>query len=154
MGVLEADQRRVGRRRLAAADQRPDLVEVEPAALVVVRRAYLDGGDAGAATDLGLEDVRHVADDDLVAAAVVCVSSETRLPIVPLATKIAASLPMRSAAIASRRLTVGSSPSTSSPISALAIAWRMEGDGRVTVSERRSMVRDGCCHWFPTLSVR
>src|SRR5919106_515001 len=40
----------------------------------------------------------------------------------------------------SSRLTVGSSPKTSSPSSADAIAWRMPGPGRVTVSERRSMI--------------
>ena len=63
---------------------------------------------------------------------------ETRLPIVPLATKTAASLPNRSAAIASRRLSVGSSPKTSSPSSASAIARRISGEGWVTVSLRRS----------------
>ena len=65
--------------------------------------------------------------------------SETRLPIVPLATNSPASLPSSSAARASRALTVGSSPNTSSPSSASAIARRMAGVGWVTVSERRSM---------------
>src|SRR5262245_21983874 len=37
-------------------------------------------------------------------------------------------------------MTVGSSPSTSSPTSALAIACRMPGEGRVTVSLRRSTI--------------
>ena len=39
----------------------------------------------------------------------------------------------------SSRCTVGSSPNTSSPTSAAAIAARMPGEGRVTVSLRRSM---------------
>src|SRR5919198_6554097 len=64
--------------------------------------------------------------------------TETRLPIVPDATKRPAALPMRRAASASRRLTVGSSSQTSSPTSARAIASRISGVGRVSVSERRS----------------
>ena len=67
-------------------------------------------------------------------------STLTRLPIVPLATKRAASLPSSSAARSWRALTVGSSPKTSSPSSASAIARRMAGLGRVTVSDRRSML--------------
>src|SRR5436305_4071607 len=59
--------------------------------------------------------------------------------IVPLGTKRAASLPSNSAIRSCSRLTVGSSPYWSSPTGAAAIAWRMPGDGRVTVSERRSM---------------
>ena len=62
----------------------------------------------------------------------------TRLPIVPLATKRPASLPVSSAARSSRAMTVGSSPKTSSPSSASAIARRISGEGCVTVSERRS----------------
>src|SRR2546427_127076 len=68
----------------------------------------------------------------------VWLTTETRLPIVPDATKRPAALPSRSAAIASRRLTVGSSSQTSSPTSARAIASRISGVGRVRVSERRS----------------
>src|SRR5581483_6029302 len=44
-----------------------------------------------------------------------------------------------SAAISCKRLTVGSSPKTSSPTSAFAMASRISGVGLVTVSERRSM---------------
>src|SRR3989440_11739505 len=58
--------------------------------------------------------------------------------MVPEATKTAASLPSRAAAIASRRWTVGSSPQTSSPTSARAMASRISGVGSVSVSERRS----------------
>src|SRR2546425_1408379 len=75
----------------------------------------------------------------------VWLTTETRLPIVPDATKRPAALPSRSAAIASRRLTVGSSSQTSSPTSARAIASRISGVGRVRVSERRStMSCTGC----------
>jgi hypothetical protein len=66
-----------------------------------------------------------------------------RLPIVPLATNSAASLPSRSAASASSALTVGSSPYTSSPTSARAIASRISGVGQLTVSLRRSMQSTG-----------
>src|SRR5438034_5726903 len=65
-------------------------------------------------------------------------TTEAGMPIVPDATKRPAALPSRSAAIASRRLTVGSSSQTSSPTSARAIASRISGVGRVRVSERRS----------------
>src|SRR6185369_15940971 len=63
--------------------------------------------------------------------------------IVPEGTYSAASLPSSPAANDSRRLTVGSSPYTSSPTSASAIARRISGVGLVTVSERRSTVADG-----------
>src|SRR5271154_2429225 len=59
--------------------------------------------------------------------------------IVPLGTKRAASLPSNSAIRSCSRLTDGSSPYWSSPTGAAANAWRMPGEGRVTVSERRSM---------------
>ena len=58
----------------------------------------------------------------------------------PLGTKTAASLPSRSADTVSRRFTVGSSPKTSSPTSAVAIACRMASLGFVTVSLRKSIV--------------
>src|SRR5262245_16954183 len=68
----------------------------------------------------------------------VCVTTETRLPMVPDVTKSPAAFPIRSAASASSRLTVGSSSHTSSPTSARAMASRMAGVGSVSVSERRS----------------
>ena len=60
------------------------------------------------------------------------------LPIVPLGTKSAASLPASAAQRRSSSITVGSSPNTSSPTTASAMARRMAGVGRVTVSLRRS----------------
>ena len=60
--------------------------------------------------------------------------------MVPEATKRPASLPSSSAARSSRALTVGSSPKTSSPSSAAAMARRIAGVGWVTVSERRSIL--------------
>ena len=66
--------------------------------------------------------------------------SPTRLPIVPLATSSPASAPSSSADRSSSALTVGSSPKTSSPTSASAIARRMAGEGSVTVSDRRSIM--------------
>src|SRR5581483_7780849 len=69
-----------------------------------------------------------------------CVNRAMRLPMVPEATKSAASFPHRSADISSKRLTVGSSRYTSSPTSASAMARRMAGVGRVTVSLRRSTI--------------
>src|SRR4051794_3514435 len=62
-------------------------------------------------------------------------------PIVPDGTYTAASLPRTRAVSASSAITVGSSPQTSSPTSASAIARRISGVGRVTVSERRSTGR-------------
>src|SRR5437899_12431585 len=61
-----------------------------------------------------------------------------RLPMQPEGTKSAASLPKISAARRSSLLTVGSSRYTSSPTSASAMARRMDGVGRVTVSLRKS----------------
>ncbi len=51
-----------------------------------------------------------------------------------------ASKPVRCASSCCSALTLGSSPYTSSPTSAVAIASRMAGVGRVTVSERRSAI--------------
>src|SRR5437867_9570853 len=68
----------------------------------------------------------------------VWLNTEMRLPCVPDATNRPASLPVRSAAMASSRFTVGSSSHTSSPTSARAIASRISGVGSVSVSERRS----------------
>src|SRR5688572_10798402 len=65
--------------------------------------------------------------------------SAARLDCVPVGKKSPASMPKRSAQTSCRRFTVGSSPKTSSPTSAEAMAWRMPGEGWVTVSERRSM---------------
>jgi hypothetical protein len=60
------------------------------------------------------------------------------LAIVPDGVNSAASCPNSAAVSASSRMTVGSSPNTSSPTSAAAIAARISGVGRVTVSDRRS----------------
>ena len=64
--------------------------------------------------------------------------------IVPLGTKIAASLPSSAAIRSCSARTVGSSPYWSSPTGALAIAARIASDGSVTVSERRSIRCMGC----------
>ena len=63
--------------------------------------------------------------------------------IVPLGTNSAASLPSSPAIRCCSRLTVGSSPYWSSPTGASAMARRISGDGRVTVSERRSTASAG-----------
>src|SRR5690606_32783599 len=65
--------------------------------------------------------------------------SAAKLAIVPLGRKSAASLPSRNAAFSSRARTVGSSPKTSSPTAARAMASRIASVGWVTVSLRRSM---------------
>src|SRR5215210_5445512 len=62
------------------------------------------------------------------------------LVIVPDGAYRAASLPSSSATYSSRRLTVGSSPKTSSPRAASNIASRIPSVGRVTVSLRRSII--------------
>src|SRR5690606_16424711 len=61
-------------------------------------------------------------------------------PIVPVGTKRAASCPRSSAANSCKRWTVGSSPKTSSPTSAVDIARRIAEVGWVTVSLRRSII--------------
>src|SRR5581483_1400806 len=66
------------------------------------------------------------------------------LPMVPVGTKRAASLPAISAARCSRWLTVGSSPYTSSPTSASIMARRISGVGLVTVSLLKSIM---CFGW-------
>ena len=58
--------------------------------------------------------------------------------MVPLGMRQAASLPVIAAARSSSSRTVGSSPYTSSPTRAPAMARRISGVGSVTVSERRS----------------
>src|SRR4029434_6060985 len=60
--------------------------------------------------------------------------------MVPEGTYSAASFPSNCAVPSWRRLTQGSSPKTSSPTSASAIARRMPGVGLVTVSLRRSIM--------------
>src|ERR671939_1927512 len=60
--------------------------------------------------------------------------------MVPEGTNRAASFPSNWAVTSWRRLTQGSSPKTSSPPSASAMAWRMPGEGFVTVSLRRSIM--------------
>jgi hypothetical protein len=73
--------------------------------------------------------------------------------IVPDGVNSAASCPSSSATRSCRRFTVGSSPYTSSPSSAFAIARRISGVGRVTVSERRStrIRKEGNSHKLPRL---
>ena len=132
--VLEADDacrrevRVAGGRPHGLSDRRDRQRPVGSGRHRVVDEAAHDGGAAG----FVVVDVRLVADDDL--AATRAVRQQARgLPIVPLGTKTAASLPTRAAARRSSSLTVGSSPKTSSPTSAAAIAARMAGVGRVTV---------------------
>src|SRR5262249_12004269 len=64
------------------------------------------------------------------------------LPMVPEGTNRPAGWPSIAAASSSRRRTVGSSPKTSSPTSARAIASRIAGVGLVNVSLRKSAIRE------------
>ena len=82
--------------------------------------------------------------DDLAAARDVG-HALTRLPIVPLATNRAASLPELRRAVL-ERVDGRVVPKTSSPTSASAIARRIAGLGWVTVSDRRSMSRRASRH--------
>ena len=79
-----------------------------------------------------------------------CTPTAMRLPIVPLGTNTAASFPKISAMRRSNASTVGSSPKTSSPTSASAIALRMRAVGFVTVSDRRSTTRTSAGETPPT----
>ncbi len=59
--------------------------------------------------------------------------------IVAVGRNTASSWPRSAAARCSSSSTVGSSRFCSSPTTAFAIAWRMPGDGWLSVSERRSI---------------
>jgi hypothetical protein len=66
--------------------------------------------------------------------------SAVSLPIVPLGTNRPASLPTSSAQCSWSEIAVGSSPQTSSPSSALAMALSISRVGRVNVSDRSSTI--------------
>src|SRR5882672_9187010 len=68
-----------------------------------------------------------------------CAINAARLLWVPLGKNNALSKPKRSATTRCNSLTVGSSPYTSSPTEAAAMAERMLGEGWVIVSLRRSI---------------
>src|SRR5437879_333944 len=70
-----------------------------------------------------------------------CVITPMRLLCVPDDTKIADSNPSIPPSRSCSALTLGSSPYTSSPTGAFAIAARIPADGCVTVSLRKSMIR-------------
>src|SRR4051794_4242889 len=74
---------------------------------------------------------------------------EAWFDMVPDDTNRAASLPSSAATRCSRWLTVGSSPKTSSPTSAAAMAARMPAVGRVTVSLRKSTKLSGMMKRIP-----
>ena len=123
-------------RILRVPEGRRDDIEIERAVRAVRECPDARPDDDGMAGRLVADEVALGARDRLLA----------RSPMVPDATKRPASFPSRAAARSSSALTVGSSPKTSSPTSASAIARRIAGVGLVTVSERRSirgMVRRG-----------
>src|SRR4051794_38057596 len=74
-----------------------------------------------------------------------CAITAARLDCVPDGKKSPACMPKRSAQTSWSLLTVGSSPNTSSPTAASAMALRMPGEGWVTVSLRKST---GLMHAF------
>jgi hypothetical protein len=67
-------------------------------------------------------------------------ATASTLAIDPVGVNSASSFPNRSATRCWSSTTVGSSPYTSSPTSAAAMARRIAEVGRVSVSERRSIV--------------
>ena len=75
-----------------------------------------------------------------------------RFDIVPEGTKRAASLPNSAATRSWSSITVGSSPHTSSPTAAAAMAARIAGVGRVTVSLRKSFTVGGILAGIPVRS--
>ena len=131
--------RSAGRSRRASA--RRDRLDVEHAA-IAAEQCRLDAGESRDAALLVDDDVRQPRGRRSRRPAASCgadgrsgfPSSRTgRTPPPPCRASRAAS--------ASSAMTVGSSPQTSSPTSASAIARRISGVGRVTVSERRSTGR-------------
>lgn len=88
------------------------------------------------------EDMGGLVGENLVARPA-WVSSAATLHMVPEGRNTAASLPSSMAVRAQSSLTIGSSPSCSSPTSAQAMASRIAGDGLVWVSESRLMRTGG-----------
>ncbi len=72
-------------------------------------------------------------------------SGASRFAIVLVGVSSAASVPSSSATVSSKRATVGSSPYTSSPTSARAVAARIRASGTVRVSLRKSSRGEPAC---------
>ena len=90
-------------------------------------RPEADAAEYGAAA---LNHVMGLVTDDVTVASAAVLISASRFDWVPLVTKTTASLFSRSATIASRRYTVGSSPNTSSPSRASTMACFIAMVGR------------------------
>ena len=121
------------------AERRLDLVEVERPVGPVPQLADGRPDDDGVAGRLVDDDMGVGAGDDLLAARDMGHEGDEVGHRPARRRRAPASLPSSSAARSSRALTVGSSPNTSSPTSAAAIARRIASVGVVTVSERRSI---------------
>ena len=150
VGVLERDQARAREVDVVGADGRLDLLERDGPVGPVRERARVDRAHGRRRPPARSRRCGRGGPGSSRRPRPQWQSWLTRFAIVPLGTKSAASLPRRSAAISSRRLTVGSSPKTSSPTSAAAMALRMDGVGRVIVSDRsstscmRTLLRSWC----------
>ncbi len=129
-GVAQVEIEQLGLEHSAGAGQHP----------------RLHAGESGHTALLVHHHVRLLVHEHLVTWAGCSERAEIRFPIEPEGTYTAASLPSIAATSASSAITVGSSPQTSSPTSASAIARRISGVGRVTVSERKSSVRTAAAY--------
>jgi len=138
VGVLEADEPRADGVHVVGLDRPFEVRDVEDAVLAGDRPHVTPLSAAGPA-GFPQHDVCGLLNDRLVAGAAV----DANRDLVPHGTggnEEAASMPKKSAMRASSSFTVGSSPKTSSPTRAATMAASMPGDGRVTVSLRRSIM--------------
>ena len=144
VGVLDDDQAgdRLVRIR-GIAKGLPDLAEVHRAVGPFVQCPDRSPDDHRVARSLVEDDVALDTRRSSPVRARDGPSGQRGCPSFRTTTNRPASLPSSSAARSSSALTVGSSPKTSSPTSASAMARRISGVGRVTVSERRSITSMG-----------
>ena len=138
--VLEADNPRAREVRVVRVDRRRDRLGPEDAA-GALDRLHGQARERRRASRLVAEDVRPGLGDDLVSG----LGREPERDLVRHRRgrdEHGRLLPeQRRLRCSSSALTVGSSRFCSSPTSASAMARRMPGDGRVAVSERRSITR-------------
>ena len=136
VGVLDDDERgaRPGRGRRPVIISDSGAGGVEQAALARPRTRLVMPESTAAAPELGPQHVREAVGDELLARPRRAAARRAGWPSSPVGVNSPASWPSRSATRSSSARTVGSSPKTSSPTSARAIAWRIASVGRVRVS--------------------
>ena len=137
-GVFERQKARAREMKIDRLDRRGDSCSGSvPSGAFAIGCGWIPPSTARPATFVPIG-VRSLPDKVFVAAVAVG-HKRSQIALRAARKKSDASLPARSATTACRRNTVGSSPQTSSPTSAPAIAARIDWLGRVTVSLRKSI---------------